>query len=290
MKDSLSWFFVVFIVCLAKTAISSSEPPSIGNFSLPTSQQPGPFISFGQNIINKGQMQWYFTTSRLQGADEHYLYIQPQWLYGLSDDSSLLLTLPVAADYLSNDQHAFGLADASAQLEYAYHNLATSSYSQTATVVGAITAPTGSVQKNPATGYGVPSYFLGTTFNQTYINWLWYASAGGSWIQPKASYQQGAQYVYQTGLARTLSSKTNGYIMLGLLEFDGIYSMKNKLLGQPEANSGGNIVMATPSFWFSTKRFIMQLGLSLPIIQTLNGQQNKTYYMASAEIVWTMND
>lgn len=35
---------------------AADKPPSIGNFSLPSSQQPGPFFSFGQNIVDKHQL------------------------------------------------------------------------------------------------------------------------------------------------------------------------------------------------------------------------------------------
>ncbi len=32
---------------------TENEPPSIGNFALPPSQQPGPFLSFGQSLIER---------------------------------------------------------------------------------------------------------------------------------------------------------------------------------------------------------------------------------------------
>ncbi|MFO3070547.1 hypothetical protein SCQ64_15480, partial [Legionella pneumophila serogroup 1] len=73
-------------------------------------------------------------------------------------------------------------------------------------------------------------------------------------------------------------SKTGKYIFFGLVEVNGIYTGKDKFIGDVDPNSGGNLVNIIPSLWFSTKKLFFQLGVALPIIQTLNGEQNKIHY------------
>jgi len=54
------WLFLLFItyahMAVAINPSLAEKPPTTGNFSLATSQQPGPFFSFGQNIIDKNQL------------------------------------------------------------------------------------------------------------------------------------------------------------------------------------------------------------------------------------------
>ena len=43
------------------------EPPKIGNFALPTSQQPAGLFAFGGNIIDKGEVQLYLFADKFVG-------------------------------------------------------------------------------------------------------------------------------------------------------------------------------------------------------------------------------
>jgi hypothetical protein len=63
-----------------------------------------------------------------------------------------------------------------------------------------------------------------------------------------------------------------------MIEFDGTYSEKNKIKGTTDPNSGGNVIFITPSIWLSSKRWIIQWGIGFPVIQNLNGHQNKIKY------------
>ena len=49
---SLHFFIILFFPVLNCEA-NDKQPPPMGNFALPISQQPGPLIGFGQNIISK---------------------------------------------------------------------------------------------------------------------------------------------------------------------------------------------------------------------------------------------
>ena len=96
------------------------QPPNAGLFSLPTSQTPGAFFSFGQNIVDKHQLQISLNPNYTKTDNQRFLLMTPAVLYGLSDSASLYITVPYALEYRSGDQHASGIADSNIQFEYAF--------------------------------------------------------------------------------------------------------------------------------------------------------------------------
>lgn len=99
--------------------------------------------------------------------------------------------------------------------------------------------------------------------------------------------QLGSNYVYQAGIGRNIKSLKDKYIFSGLIEIDGQYFEKNKIGGSYDPNSGGNLIYLTPSLWLSTNKLTVQLGVSLPIQQSWNGNQNNISYLAVGSLGWT---
>jgi hypothetical protein len=77
------------------------------------------------------------------------------------------------------------------------------------------------------------------------------------------------------------------WLVAWLVEADGTYSNRSKQDGARDPNSGGNIVYVTPSFSVSSKHTFMQVGIGLPAIQNLYGNQHENYFIA-ALFGWTM--
>lgn len=266
---------------------NSSSPPNIGNYSLPTAQQPGPFYSFGQDIVDKGNLQLFFQPSFQMVVNEQYPSTILAANYGITNNLALLAYVPYAMNYIDERQHATGIGDMGLQGEYAFFNASDAFSTTQSTVLAAVNFPTGSARKNPATGFGAPSYFIGATYNRLYVQWYWYTSAGMTYIARNASGQNGAQYFYQGGLGRNIISTTNQFTLFGLVEIDGEFDEKNALLGEIDANSGGNTIFITPSITYATTHLMIQFGVSWPIIQQLNGEQDKVRYLTALNLIWT---
>ena len=267
----------------------TSQPPSIGNFGLPSSQQPSPLVSFGQNIINEGQRQLFMEQTYIQAPLQHFTTGTPSFLYGLYDTASLFISLPVAMSYKQDQDHSSGVSDALIQLEYAFWNTSNSQYTTQATFVANATLPTGSLEKSPPTGVGSPTFFLGSTYNFTSVNWYGFVSPGVILTPMHNYFKPGTQYFYQFGLSRTLLSAPNKYIFATLVEVDGIITEKATLFGQSLPDSGGTILGITPSLWFSTKQLTLQLGVGLPLVQHLNGDQAQNNYILVGNVAWIFN-
>lgn len=262
------------------------EPPKIGNFSLPTSQQPAALFGFGGNIIDKGEIQFYFFADDFVGKRKTTVDLIPSILFGITDYSSVFFNAPFTPLLKDGCDESRGLEDFFIQFEYAFYNHLTTSYVDQATLVANITFPTGSIHKMPPTGFGSPSFFLGGTYYRMWVDWFTFTSYGGVLTSSEHGTKFGDQFLYQMGVGRNLPSP-EGWIYAWMIEVDGQYSKKNRIKGEIDGNSGGNVILVTPSVWISSKEMLLQFGVSLPINQHLFGTQNKFDYALNLNFAWS---
>lgn len=266
---------------------SEEGPPQIGNFALPLSQEPGPLVSFGQNVLAKNETQLFLFADDFVGVGKHFVDAMPGILYGLTDELSIFINAPIAASYKQGKQHSSGFEDAFVQLEDAFYTKKTTSFIDQATIVANITLPTGSSQKQPPTGFGSPSFFLGTTYCRMYIDWFWFASPGAVLTTTHNNTKFGNQFLYQAGFGRNITN-VNEWIFAWMIEGDGQYSQRNRINGITDFNSGGNVVYVTPSLWVSSKKLIFQFGVGFPVTQNLYGNQKNNSYLLVTNVGWTL--
>jgi hypothetical protein len=273
---------ILFILCLVSSFVCAKEsedplqPSPLGNFSLPTSQQPGPLVSFGYNILDKGQLQLFVLANAFIGKHTYETNIVPSILYGIRDDLSFFFNVPFSPGNKDLNQHSSGLEDIFAQFEYAFLMKQNSRSTDQATLVVNGSFPTGSSTKVPPTGFGSYGFFIGTTFYHMDINWFAFASPGVTLPVARHETKFGNQILYQCGFGIYIPSP-RGWIFNWLVEFDGIYFWKNKINNLVDPNSGGNVIYITPSIWISSKRIILQFGSGYPAVQHLFGDQPKQF-------------
>lgn len=254
------------------------KPPKIGNFSLPTSQQPAALFGFGGNIIAEDEVQFYFFADDLTGKRKTTIDLIPSLLFGVTDDFSIFFAAPVTPLLEDGCHKSRGLEDFFIQLEYAFYEKSNRAYVDQATVVANITAPTGSVRKNPPTGFGSPTLFLGATYYRTWVDWFAFTSHGAILTTSDNGTKLGDQFLYQMGCGRNFPSPP-GWIYAWMIEVDGQYSKKNRIHHIIDKNSGGSVLFVTPSIWFSSKEILLQFGVSFPVQQNPFGKQNKFDYV-----------
>lgn len=263
-----------------------------GNFALKSSQQPGPLVSFGQNMLDKGDNQFFTFVDNLVGDGKEFVVVIPTYLHGFRDNFSLYVQLPVLAQYQNNEIRLGGLQDLLVQLEWAfYDNVQFKTTKQISAVVnGTIPIVSGSQTTvsnfGPKTydSYGSPTVFLGFTADYFSTTWYTFISGGTKLSATRDDVTPGKQYLYQCGLSRNICAKADKYIFNITVEFNGTYREKEESHGMVNQNSGGNQILLGPSIWFSTPHFSFQAGISGVIYQHLYGIQNKDKYFASVEI------
>lgn len=268
------------------TEKKEEKPPRIGNFSLPTSQQPSGLFAFGGNVIDKGEVQLFVFADEFIGRDRILTDLIPSILFGVTDEFSILFNFPSTPIMEDNCFRSSGLEDFYVQLEYAFYNKKTRCYIDQATILANVTVPTGSVTKRPPTGYGAPSFFLGATYYRMLIDWFVFGGEGAILTTSTHCTKIGDQFLYQFGFGRNIPSP-DGWIYAWMVEIDGQYQKKNRFRGFLDNNSGGNAIYATPSLWISSKEVLLQFGVSIPINQNLFGRQRKFDYALNFNFGWS---
>lgn len=78
-----------------------------------------------------------------------------------------------------------------------------------------------------------------------------------------------------------LSAGVPGFLY-GVLEAALIHSEKNRVVGIDDPDSGGLSVVVTPGIQYVTKRWIVEAGVELPLLQDLNGAALENDYVIRA--------
>ncbi len=263
------------------------SPPKIGNFLLPGSQQPGPLVSNGQNILDKNQVQLYLFADTFKGPGKQSTDIVPSLLYGITDDFSVLFTVPFAARLREEQARSAGIEDMSVQFEYSFFASETSKYSDQATVYANVSFPTGSTKKDPSTGDGSPNFLLGASYDREWIDWFAFTSPGVIFGTTHDNVKRGTQFLYQFGVGRNIATLCSNMTFAGMVELTGTYVKRDKVRGIEDFDSGGNTIYMTPSLWLSGEKFIAQLGIGIPVVQNLYGNQKRDNYAVMANFSWT---
>ena len=185
-------------------------------------------------------------------------------LYAFRDDLSIFLTLPDAVRFREENFHSSGPEDFVVQFEYAPYTKEYYTYYDQLTIVANVTIPTGSATKNPPTGIGSNSFFIGMTFSRMGINWFYFTSYGRIFTTSSHRTQFGDQFLYQYGVGRRIFSNSE-WLFDWMLEVDGIRAEKNRIRGMINPNSGGNIIFVTPSLFLSSKKSLAVNMIWLPI-------------------------
>ncbi len=262
------------------------EPLKIGFLAFPTSQQPGPLIAFGQNFVDKGQLQAILVGSYIKGHKQYAAIINPTFVYGVTDTFSLFFAAPDAVKLRQGEDHSSGIQDLLLQVEYGFYTKNKKDSSDEASVVANVTFPTGSTKKSPPTGDGQCSCFLGFTYNRMTFDWYYFASTGGIWNGSNQGTRFGSQFLYQGGIGRMIVSSDDWYLSW-LIEGSGTLADRNRIDGKTDHNSGGNVIYVTPSLTFATiKRFFIQGGIQVPLYQHLFGKQTRNDVGAAVNIGW----
>lgn len=264
----------------------AEEPLKIGNLSLKTSQQPAPLVGLGEHVIDKGEAQFLLFADASIGRSNYKTDVIPSVVYGITDRFSVSFNVPFAPKNKNGDHTSSGIEDIFLQLEYAFYSKNHKCSADQATIVGSVAFPTGSIKKNPQTGFGSTSFLLGLTYNHTAFDWFYFGSPGFLFTTKHDGQKFGNQFLYQLGIGRNICTPP-GWIYAWMVEFTGLYSWKGIIGNNTNHDSGGNVIFVTPSLWISSERLIIQFGVGFPIVQHLFGVQSKQRLSLDFNFGWT---
>ena len=299
----MNLFFYLILLLVASPLLGESSPldpitspPNgdlkeetlkIGILSFPTSQQPTPLISFGQNLLEAHQTQARLITNEVRGAHQYSINLVPSVLYAFTNETSILISAPFDVRNRVDNHHSSGGGDLIIEGEYAFYTKPPRDYYYQGTVLANISIPTGSTHKNPNTGVGSNTIFIGETFSRNSIDWLSFASLGSILTTTSHRTKLGNQFLYQCGIGRRIYNNED-WLFAWMIEFTGTFAWRNRINGLIDHNSGGNTILCTPSLWISSsKSLIIQIGGGFPVLQNPFGHQNNLHYLLECTTAWT---
>lgn len=260
-----------------------------GNLALSTSQQPTPLFLYGQNIVDKGDIQGELYIDWHKGKNQTFIDILPGVLYGVNDRFSLFFITPITPKYQVNSYRSSGFEDFFIQGEYAALYKEKEQSTSMITIIGSLYLPTGSTKKNPATGFGSPSFFIGATASYLSVEWYAVVAPCALFTTSNSGTKSGNIFYYQGCLGRNIFGDPDGWILTGMIELFGIYQTASKINGILDPNSGSNITYVGPTLWSSSRKFFGQVGILFPAAQNYRGNQNKNTFLLAVDLGWRFN-
>ncbi len=267
--------------------VPEPEQLKIGNFALPSSQQPSTLYGFGQYVLDQGDLLGACATqSEFGHANNNFNTVFPYLIYGIRDDMVMIFTLPIAAQFNQGCESSSGLLDAIIEIEYLTYEYKTERSSWEVSLEGALFLPVGHKHAKPELSFGSPAFFAGIITRYIAIDWYWYASTGGTFTTSHNKTKAGNEFLYQTGFGKNVGYESEKWLCTLMLEMNGICMQKEKHCGELDPNTGGNMIALGPTVWFATQRFIFQAGILPVVYQHWNGDQAKETLFINFNFEW----
>jgi len=262
----LNIFFPIKILCVSPNAVNLFE-------------LPGPLFSFGQFIVPKG---WTYVTGIIYSLKGPYLeetsLWAPRFTHGLRDDLALTIYLPIALKFQEFNCKTSGFQDFAIRLEYQLFKKEIEEAKIRMTVLGTLYLPTGLPQTIPETGFGSPSYFMGTTMAYLSEHWYLFGAGFGHIMTKNANNSKfGNRVYYESGIGRNFYFIPKTLVAL-LFEVSGIFEQKDLICGAIDTNSGTNTIFCGPTVLIGNQDWFVQGGVVFPVLQQLDGIQPKASF------------
>lgn len=274
MALSINRFCIIFIFFSIKAQLDQN---------ITTIQQIGPLFCFGQNIIPMHNAVLRAIPFYQKQTSKKISFMSEQLIYGMLDKWIILLDLPVVfkdCGYVCSK----GIGAFRVQTEYAYYKASDESKSIQATVlINGLFPNFKSTESTPLTK-GASSFFCGTT--ASYLsNWYFYGSLGFRHNGSFEATKFGNQLLYEWIVGHKLPDIFcfNSYL---LIEFNGLFSQKNKIKHISDINTGSNLIYAGPVLSLTSVHWGILAGIQGLILQHLNGDQQKYNFRAALMIAY----
>lgn len=294
---------VIYLCALLHSTYSSAsisqqeEPLPIGNFSLPKSQRPGAFYSFGSKILEPGQVQLRDTPNIFKDTPSRYFSAPFNIQFGTSKHTSFLFSLPITADQVTTNstgtRHLSGLGNIGLQMEYEFYDRHSLVDTENAGLIASVTLPSG----DTAISSPYQTFFIGGTYTHTWTKWILFGATGYLMNEAPARFRSGDILYFESGIGRDIYSKSGQFNFTGFLEINGQYdqnapswAFSTKPISQRgSVLNNGYLIFFSPSLWYSNRDWIVQLGVSTPIAQQWAHTTETVHYYTSLTLLYTFS-
>ncbi len=228
-------------------------------------------------IIVREQLVATHSSDRLAGMHRQVDRFEARTVlgYGLTSKLALFVVLPLVSvdrTFGGVSTSDFGLGDTTLFARYEVYRSDRPGGTFRIAPFAGLRAPTG---RDSRTGDGSLDVFGGLITTLASTQWVldsqlrfdFNREADGFERGDSASFESSFQYRLSPG---KVAQDTNAFVF-GVLEISANYYQRNRVNGVTDPNSGGFQLYLTPGLQYSTRRWIADLGVKLPIVNDLNG-------------------
>ncbi|MBC8259063.1 MAG: hypothetical protein H8E38_08605 [SAR324 cluster bacterium] len=243
-------------------------------------QAHGPIFGTGPHTIYKDGVGIELKYEREQEQDGNEQALHLHATYGLTADWAVALEVPQVKK-VEEDQQASGTGDVMLQTKWRFYrkDFAEGRQDQIA-LLAAVKLPTGDTESEPSLGSGSTDIIAGLTLGREsrtlyYFADLRYRLNGENekYLKKGNAWLYGASFGFRPWLNEYWEQDT-----VFLLELFGKQQEKAVLNNQELENTGGHSTFMGPSFLWSYQNWMITGGVSFPVQQNLNGEQEKQQY------------
>ncbi len=208
--------------------------------------------------------------------------------YGVTSKLAVFGVLPivdVSSEFGSINASEFGLGDAALFARYEVFRSDQAGRTIRISPYAGVRMPTG---RDGKTGDGSVDIFGGLIATIASTQWVLDSQLRYDFNREAEGFQRGDSTIIETSFQYRLSpgkvtQETNAFVF-GVLELSASHSDRNRLGGVSDPNSGGFQLFLTPGLQYSTRRWIADFGVKVPIINDLNGSALEPDYSVMASI------
>ncbi len=208
--------------------------------------------------------------------------------YGYSSKLALFGVLPlvdVSTEIGAASASEFGFGDAALFARYEVFRSDQPGRTIRVAPYAGVRLPTG---RDGKTGDGSVDVFGGLIATVASTKWVLDSQLRYDHNREADGFDRGDSTSFETSfqyrlLPRNVTQETKAFVF-GVLEFSANHYERNRLGGLTDPNSGGTQIFLTPGLQYSTRRWIADLGVKVPIVNDLNGTALEPDYSVMASI------
>jgi hypothetical protein len=246
-----------------------------------------PLFGFGPHTIFKGglgvemEIEGEKTSGVAEKEKEYTLHTEI--LYGVTTDLSATFALPmVLAKKAENggiEESSSGPGDLEMRLKYRFWRHDQPGIQDAAAVIVGAKLPSGDDDTSPRLGSGSTDFTFGLTAARESLVWYYFGDIRYRLITRADGLKSGDRFFADTAIGiRPWPTEYLKPDLVLLAELNWETWRRNELNGVDVANTGGDRLFFSPSFFFTIRNWAIKGGVQLPLYHDLHGDQPEEDY------------
>ncbi|MEN8135465.1 MAG: transporter [Thermodesulfobacteriota bacterium] len=246
-----------------------------------------PLFGLGPHTIFKGglgvEVEIEGEKNSSVGEKEKEYALHSEIIYGITTDLSATLALPLVLDKMAESggikESSSGSGDLEMRLKYRFWRHDQPGIQDAAAVIIGTKLPTGDDDTNPRLGSGSTDFTFGLTAARESLVWYYFGDLRYRLNTKDDRAKSGDRFFADVAIGiRPWPTEYLKPDLVLLAELNWETWLRNEFNGTDVANTGGDRLFFSPSFFFTIRNWAIKGGVQLPLYHDLHGDQPEDDY------------